>query len=546
MKKSIYASLLCVMLVSLPAGRLASQDTVDDVGKRSDSKRADILERNRQHREKILKKFYDFSEKIKQYNPRFKMKLPVSPDRAEDIIDNKSASKKKKDSLYSAYVREPYRLRSKPSDSDRNYGEKVRRGDRMDVVLIESAERTKSNMTRDWCLARTGSQAEGYIPLNLLSKDRESRPSFVPGPEPGFSLANAVYYQTDDAPAIVFAGDESPSGEGSANKFVVNVDTRLYMRSEPNQQSAVMGELSRGDIVELVRYGDAEETLYNMTAKWAFVRSQGNEGWVFSAFLKRAAVDADDDPKNLRPGASLYVKSALLRVRDEPGGEGTVITSIPHQKKVEIKEVMDEIQSIGKVRSKWVRIQCDDFGGWVFGGFLSRSRDAFVEDDEIERQFIFPIDGYRRISSPFGFRASPIGGNKGKQEFHQGIDIPAQTGTPIQATSDGFVITAQENQGGYGLYVILEHRDGTRSLYGHMSKIQATVGQKVKTGEVIGLVGATGRASGPHLHFEIILNGQNVNPEQYIHTAMDLFPFVDGMTAFFRREDDSVPAHYTY
>ena len=115
------------------------------------------------------------------------------------------------------------------------------------------------------------------------------------------------------------------------------------------------------------------------------------------------------------------------------------------------------------------------------------------------------------------YRVNPIGANKGKQEFHPGIDIAAPSGTPILAAADGFVILAQEDNSGYGIYVILEHRNGNRSLYGHMSKMKAVTGQKVKTGEIIGFVGSTGRSTGPHLHFEIIMNSQYVNPEQYMH-----------------------------
>jgi murein DD-endopeptidase MepM/ murein hydrolase activator NlpD len=505
----------------------------DDVINKDRDRRDQIIDKDRERQERILRKFNEFVERVKKRTPGFDMSLPVSIEKAQDIIDQKSESKKKTAATYTAFAGENYRLRAQPSDASSQYTARLTRGTRLTVLFTESVKADRRNITLEWAMVRTGAGVEGYMPLNLLIKQPAppehaflwDRPVLADYPvvgaagmfPPGGSAMTSPAAGTEDF--RLMSVDDTVTDDSAARKYTVDVDTSLYIRATPSQEGQVLGELRKGDIVEVLRYSDEAETIYGKTARWAFVRAAGAEGWVFSAFLKRPDLDARDDPAALKPGASLYVKSALLRLRDEPGDAGTVITSIPHQKSVRIVEVTDELQSIGRIQSKWVKIEYEEFSGWVFGGFLSKSRNAYLEDDDIDFQFIFPVDGYRRISSPFGYRPSPTGGNKDRQEYHSGIDIPAPAGTPVGATADGFVILAQENNNGYGLYVMLEHKNGTRSLYGHLSQIKTTVGSKVKAGEIIGLVGSTGRSTGPHLHFEIVMNGQAVNPEQYMHAG---------------------------
>ncbi|HEX5070909.1 MAG TPA: peptidoglycan DD-metalloendopeptidase family protein [Vicinamibacterales bacterium] len=119
---------------------------------------------------------------------------------------------------------------------------------------------------------------------------------------------------------------------------------------------------------------------------------------------------------------------------------------------------------------------------------------------------IWPLVG--RYSSPFGNRADPF---TGQPDFHPGMDISADQGVPVHATADGVVETAAYD-GGYGNAILLGHGFGISTRYGHLSQFAVRPGQTVKRGDVIGYVGATGRVTGAHLHYEVLLGGQRINP----------------------------------
>jgi murein DD-endopeptidase MepM/ murein hydrolase activator NlpD len=125
-------------------------------------------------------------------------------------------------------------------------------------------------------------------------------------------------------------------------------------------------------------------------------------------------------------------------------------------------------------------------------------------------RFITPVSG--RISSGYGYRRHPI---YKVRKLHTGIDIAASTGTPIRCAGDGIVVHAAR-WGGYGNCVIVDHGGGLATLYGHCSRLGVTTGQNVTQGQVIGYVGSTGVATGPHLHFEVRKDGHPVNPKGYM------------------------------
>lgn len=129
----------------------------------------------------------------------------------------------------------------------------------------------------------------------------------------------------------------------------------------------------------------------------------------------------------------------------------------------------------------------------------------------------------RRMASGYGYRIHPI---YKVRKLHTGMDFSAPTGTPIYATGDGVISRDRGNDKvgghGYGRYVVIDHGYGYKTLYGHMSKIEVKPGQKVKRGDVIGYVGNTGASTAPHLHYEVIKNGNKINPINFYYN--DLTP----------------------
>ena len=123
-----------------------------------------------------------------------------------------------------------------------------------------------------------------------------------------------------------------------------------------------------------------------------------------------------------------------------------------------------------------------------------------------------------RIASGFGMRIDPV---YGTPKMHKGLDFTAPQGTPIYATGDGTISEAGFAEGGYGNHVIINHGYGYETLYGHMVRIKARVGQKVKRGEVIGWVGSTGKSTGPHCHYEVHINGNPIDPVYFFYNDLN-------------------------
>lgn len=133
----------------------------------------------------------------------------------------------------------------------------------------------------------------------------------------------------------------------------------------------------------------------------------------------------------------------------------------------------------------------------------SRPRDG--------QTYTWPVPGHYSISSPFGYRTHPI---LGYSKFHSGIDIPAPSGTPIVAAKSGTVILSRL-MSGYGNVIMIDHGD-TVTVYAHCSALNKSVGDSVSAGDVVAFIGTTGLSTGPHLHFEVRVNGSPVNPLGYV------------------------------
>lgn len=136
------------------------------------------------------------------------------------------------------------------------------------------------------------------------------------------------------------------------------------------------------------------------------------------------------------------------------------------------------------------------------GGFVS------VPSQKPVREFHY--------TSSFGVRGNPFGGGG---EMHPGLDMAAPMGTPVYATADGMVGRAERTFGGYGNLIELEHGKGIETRYGHLSQILVHAGQRVHRGDLIALMGSTGRSTGSHLHYEVRIDGRAVNPMPFLQTA---------------------------
>ena len=141
---------------------------------------------------------------------------------------------------------------------------------------------------------------------------------------------------------------------------------------------------------------------------------------------------------------------------------------------------------------------------------LASKKSAIEQEVKKQESFIKPTSG--RISSPFGYRTHPV---TGRYTLHTGIDIAASSGTTVVASRNGKVVSAGYS-GSYGNLIVISHGNGIETAYAHLSSINVRVGETVSQGQMIGKVGTTGRSTGPHLHFEVRINGTPVNPSKYI------------------------------
>jgi hypothetical protein len=144
---------------------------------------------------------------------------------------------------------------------------------------------------------------------------------------------------------------------------------------------------------------------------------------------------------------------------------------------------------------------------------LELTKEAVVKKQKLLNitPTIWPTDS-RKVTSLFGIRKDPF---TSRATFHAGLDISGDTGEPIYAAADGIVISADRNSS-HGNNVWISHSNGIRTHYSHMSKLLTKAGAKVHKGDIIGELGSTGRSTGPHLHYEVSINGTNVDPRPYL------------------------------
>lgn len=153
----------------------------------------------------------------------------------------------------------------------------------------------------------------------------------------------------------------------------------------------------------------------------------------------------------------------------------------------------------------------------IFKSSNSVEEDKQEEQDVVETKPLFqwPTADLHTITSPFGYRVHPITGVK--NSMHTGVDISGNSAMskPITSAAKGVVESVKRSNTGYGNHLVINHQNGYKTLYAHCSEILVQQGQEVDQGELIAKVGSTGNSTGPHLHFEIIMNNERVNPMDY-------------------------------
>lgn len=160
-----------------------------------------------------------------------------------------------------------------------------------------------------------------------------------------------------------------------------------------------------------------------------------------------------------------------------------------------------------------------------------QDRVKIVQLNTLEKQIMLedvpngrPVGKFKGVSSSYGWRHNPV---TGKKEFHRGIDYRGKIGDPVIATANGVIEYAGYHKtSGYGNLIILDHRDGFRTLYGHMSKLLVRTGQFVHKGERIGEIGSTGMSSGPHLHYEVSFVQRKLNPAPFVAWQLNNYDYI--------------------
>jgi murein DD-endopeptidase MepM/ murein hydrolase activator NlpD len=239
----------------------------------------------------------------------------------------------------------------------------------------------------------------------------------------------------------------------------------------------------------------------------------------FISRMKLMNLFAQQDTDNVldikdKRNATLGIKKSIIDLREQQKEHREKIERLVVQSEAKTAEVED---LYGEKKNLLYQTRANK------NALMAMEKELEIREAEVTRilesykygtapsgKFMWPVAG--RLRSGFGWRIHPIFGTN---RFHTGIDLTAPHGTLIKAGDGGQVIQAGYS-GGYGYTILLYHGGGFASRYAHLSSIRCTVGQFVARGQVIGLVGSTGWTTGPHLHFEIRINGAAQNPLQYL------------------------------
>ena len=208
---------------------------------------------------------------------------------------------------------------------------------------------------------------------------------------------------------------------------------------------------------------------------------------------QKAVLEAEEDKLSHLIDDQLEKKLQLAKTAEE---REKVLKQI-NSEKAKLEAALDEMERIAQEMNSTIVA-------------LMKENGISSEQSYAGGSMLKPVNG--RLTSPYGYRIHPILKTK---KFHSGIDLAASSGTPIKAANDGKVIKSGWSSG-YGNTVIIDHGGGITTLYAHASVLNCKVGDWVSRGQTIAKVGSTGMSTGPHLHFEVRINGKTQNPQNYI------------------------------
>lgn len=243
---------------------------------------------------------------------------------------------------------------------------------------------------------------------------------------------------------------------------------------------------------------DAQDALLQadeLTLKLKLMQDQNDQ--IFRQLEEAMAISVKPLDKMFR-AAGMNTDSLISQVRQGYSGQGGPLTPISFSTK-------GEMPAYGTDRANRLLDQMDRLNLYRIAAEAA--------------PFAIPVKAGYRFTSGFGYRRDP---KTGGRRLHKGVDFAGPVGTPLYATADG-VVTHAGWSSGYGRLVKIQHQFGIETRYAHMSRLSVKVGQRVSRGERIGDMGASGRVTGPHLHYEVRVGGKAVNPMIYIKAANDVF-----------------------
>lgn len=288
-----------------------------------------------------------------------------------------------------------------------------------------------------------------------------------------------------------------------SNLGVSKVSDYVNIRSEASTDSEVVGKL----------YSNAVATILSNDGEWAKITSGTVDGYIKSEYLSTGEEAVAIANQNFKKYAT--PTTMTLNIRSGPGTDYSIIAQVPMEEELEIISEGDQWIKVayGNQSEAYVSKDYVDIN-YEFNYAVSKE-----EEEEIARKnsydinnMIWPLPSDHTIYTYYGYRTPPTAG---ASTFHKGLDIGGPYGASIVTALSGTVTKTSYNSTS-GYYVEVSHGNGVVTRYLHCSKILVSVGQTVMQGDTIALVGSTGVSTGPHLHFSVVINGENVDPYPYL------------------------------